>query len=39
LPYPAGLPHPLMRFVTALIVMIFTFAGHKFFSFADREGA
>jgi putative flippase GtrA len=32
----AGLPYLPMQVVTTLIVMIFTFAGHKFFSFADR---
>lgn len=35
----AGLPYLPMQLVTTLIVMVFTFAGHKFFSFADREGA
>jgi putative flippase GtrA len=35
----AGLPYLPMQVVTTLIVMVFTFAGHKFFSFADREGA
>jgi len=34
----AGLPYLPMQVVTTLIVMIFTFAGHKFFSFADRAG-
>ena len=34
----AGLPYLPMQVVTTLIVMIFTFGGHKFFSFADRAG-
>jgi putative flippase GtrA len=34
----AGLPYLPMQLVTTLIVMVFTFAGHKFFSFADRAG-
>ena len=33
-----GLPYLPMQVVTTLIVMIFTFGGHKFFSFADRAG-
>ena len=35
----AGLPYLPMQVVTTLIVMVFTFAGHKFFSFAEREEA
>ena len=34
----AGLPYLPMQIVTTLIVMVFSFLGHKFFSFADREG-
>ncbi|MEN5081243.1 GtrA family protein [Bosea sp. TWI1241] len=34
----AGLPYLPMQLVTTLIVMVFTFFGHKVFSFADREG-
>jgi putative flippase GtrA len=32
----AGLPYLPMQFVTTGIVMVFSFLGHKFFSFADR---
>lgn len=32
----AGLPYLPMQFVTTAIVMVFSFLGHKFFSFADR---
>lgn len=32
----AGLPYLPMQLVTTLIVMVFTFGGHKVFSFADR---
>lgn len=35
----AGLPYLPMQFVTTGFVMVFSFLGHKFFSFADREGA
>jgi putative flippase GtrA len=31
-----GLPYLPMQLVTTAIVMIFSFLGHKFFSFADR---
>lgn len=31
-----GLPYLPMQFVTTGIVMVFSFLGHKFFSFADR---
>lgn len=31
-----GLPYLPMQFVTTGIVMVFSFVGHKFFSFADR---
>lgn len=34
----AGLPYLPMQLATTLIVMAFTFLGHKFFSFADRAG-
>jgi putative flippase GtrA len=34
----AGLPYLPMQFVTTGIVMGFSFLGHKFFSFADRQG-
>jgi putative flippase GtrA len=34
----AGLPYLPMQVVTTLIVMVFSFLGHKFFSFADRAG-
>ena len=34
----AGLPYLPMQFVTTGIVMVFSFVGHKFFSFADRGG-
>lgn len=34
----AGLPYLPMQFVTTGIVMVFSFLGHKFFSFADRAG-
>lgn len=34
----AGLPYLPMQLVTTLLVMVFTFAGHKLFSFADRAG-
>lgn len=33
-----GLPYLLMQFVTTGFVMVFSFLGHKFFSFADRAG-
>jgi putative flippase GtrA len=32
----AGLPYLPMQLVTTGIVMVFSFLGHKFFSFADR---
>lgn len=32
----AGLPYLPMQLVTTAIVMMFSFLGHKFFSFADR---
>ncbi len=32
----AGLPYLPMQVVTTLIVMVFSFLGHKFFSFADK---
>lgn len=32
----AGLPYLPMQFVTTGVVMVFSFLGHKFFSFADR---
>jgi putative flippase GtrA len=31
-----GLPYLPMQVVTTLLVMVFSFLGHKFFSFADR---
>jgi putative flippase GtrA len=31
-----GLPYLPMQFVTTGFVMVFSFVGHKFFSFADR---
>ncbi|MFA6965496.1 GtrA family protein [Bosea sp. (in: a-proteobacteria)] len=31
-----GLPYLLMQLVTTGFVMVFSFLGHKFFSFADR---
>jgi putative flippase GtrA len=31
-----GLPYLPMQFVTTGVVMVFSFLGHKFFSFADR---
>jgi putative flippase GtrA len=34
----AGLPYLPMQLVTTGIVMVFSFLGHKFFSFADRAG-
>ena len=34
----AGLPYLPMQLVTTGIVMVFSFLGHKFFSFADRSG-
>jgi len=34
----AGLPYLPMQLVTTAIVMVFSFLGHKFFSFADRSG-
>lgn len=34
----AGLPYLPMQLVTTAIVMVFSFLGHKFFSFADRAG-
>ncbi len=34
----AGLPYLPMQVVTTGIVMVFSFLGHKFFSFADRAG-
>ena len=34
----AGLPYLPMQLVTTGIVMMFSFVGHKFFSFADRAG-
>jgi putative flippase GtrA len=34
-----GLPYLPMQIVTTLIVMVFSFLGHKFFSFADRKSA
>jgi len=33
-----GLPYLPMQLVTTGIVMVFSFLGHKFFSFADRAG-
>lgn len=33
-----GLPYLPMQFVTTGFVMVFSFLGHKFFSFADRPG-
>jgi putative flippase GtrA len=33
-----GLPYLPMQFVTTGFVMVFSFLGHKFFSFADRAG-
>jgi putative flippase GtrA len=33
-----GLPYLPMQVVTTGVVMVFSFLGHKFFSFADREG-
>jgi putative flippase GtrA len=33
-----GLPYLPMQFVTTGFVMVFSFLGHKFFSFADRSG-
>ncbi len=33
-----GLPYLPMQFVTTGFVMVFSFLGHKFFSFADRGG-
>lgn len=33
-----GLPYLPMQLVTTGIVMVFSFLGHKFFSFADRSG-
>lgn len=33
----AGLPYLPMQLVTTGIVMVFSFLGHKFFSFADRD--
>ncbi|KPF63351.1 hypothetical protein IP69_19380 [Bosea sp. AAP35] len=33
----AGLPYLPMQLVTTGIVMVFSFLGHKFFSFADRS--
>jgi putative flippase GtrA len=33
----AGLPYLPMQFVTTGIVMVFSFLGHKFFSFADCD--
>ena len=33
----AGLPYLPMQLVTTGIVMVFSFLGHKFFSFADKE--
>jgi putative flippase GtrA len=35
----AGLPYLPMQIVTTLLVMVFSFLGHKFFSFADRKSA
>lgn len=35
----ADLPYLPMQIVTTLIVMVFSFLGHKFFSFADRKEA
>ena len=32
----AGLPYLPMQLVTTGVVMVFSFLGHKFFSFADR---
>jgi len=32
----AGLPYLPMQIVTTGVVMVFSFLGHKFFSFADR---
>jgi putative flippase GtrA len=34
----ADLPYLPMQLVTTGIVMVFSFLGHKFFSFADRAG-
>jgi len=34
----AGLPYLPMQLVTTGVVMVFSFLGHKFFSFADRAG-
>ncbi len=33
----AGLPYLPMQLVSTVIVMVFSFLGHKFFSFADRR--
>jgi len=33
-----SLPYLPMQFVTTGFVMVFSFLGHKFFSFADRAG-
>jgi hypothetical protein len=33
-----GLPYLPMQLVTTGIVMVFSFLGHTFFSFADRAG-
>jgi putative flippase GtrA len=33
-----ALPYLPMQFVTTGFVMVFSFLGHKFFSFADRSG-
>jgi putative flippase GtrA len=33
-----SLPYLPMQFVTTGFVMVFSFLGHKFFSFADRSG-
>jgi hypothetical protein len=33
-----GLPYLPMQLVTTGIVMVFSFLGHMFFSFADRAG-
>lgn len=35
----AGLPYLPMQIVTTGVVMVFSFLGHKFFSFADRAAA
>lgn len=36
--HTAGLPYLPVQLITTAIVMVFSFLGHKFFSFADRSG-